>query len=546
MMTPMRTKLFLPLMAALALMLPSQAVADEGPVLTLKVGSVDGLIDKMKETAKTMLAAKAYEQFEGQVPLGMAGLIPVLNGSKPAGVYAYLDEGALQGDLRKTYAVVMVPVKSEAETVEVLGGFGIKFEKNAGGYTISHPKVPVPLYAAFADGYVYVAPLNEDAVSAKSRVKPKDFFGESTPIAELKIFVERIPKQLRDMFLQGVDQGLAKSQENSNIPREAKGAMEAYLKWAKNIFDVTFNQGKEIAVMLDLDPKSGLIILENSFTAKSGTDTAKAIKDYPVIKNRFASLAADSIAYAHIRAPLFAKELRELLVVSFEAGFRGEMKKKGEDHAEIAELFLSSIKETVNSGSADFFIAIKPGLEGSQYVVGGFDLKKANELAAAAMKLLAANADASAKAKEAGFVHNPFKVEGLEHTFNLEPSENGKRDPKFDKIFGATSKVSVGVSKDAVFFAAGLTNKGALTEAVKAKPAVAPVIGATLNGKKLAKILQKEGSNMPAEVLDSMEKHEKLALINVSITTGDKMALRVELGTALLAFLGQGRAVPKD
>ena len=126
------------------------------------------------------------------------------------------------------------------------------------------------------------------------------------------------------------------------------------------------DDGKELAVRVDLDPKSGAFVFETSVEAKKDTYLARSVAGLKPTKNEFASLVgADSAAHVLVQMPLFVKEVRTLLTKLIEISARVKATDLANEPKEVqeieAELF-KALDRTVKNGRADFFAGARKQL----------------------------------------------------------------------------------------------------------------------------------------------------------------------------------------
>src|SRR5262249_1901244 len=140
------------------------------------------------------------------------------------------------------------------------------------------PLLPVPLYLAFANSYVYVS-HQPKALDAKQLIDAKVFFSKDDgAVASVVARVDRVPDQLKGVvagqFELFLNQGRKKGPGGN--PAEAKlkeFVFDAMAGGAKSLVD----DAKEASIKVFIGPKSDDLSIEASLSAKDGTTLAKNI-----------------------------------------------------------------------------------------------------------------------------------------------------------------------------------------------------------------------------------------------------------------------------
>ena len=519
--------------AALSAPVPIDTKNSAGPTITLQVKSIDQLLATAKSTAKNFLPEEFYKEFEKNV-LGKLD-VDVLKGvdtKKPMGLYAVLGDGLLDGDFAKSMVVALVPVTSEKEFLGLLQRSMIPVitvEKKDDHYAIEIPDFPADLTLRFLKGYAYFV-LAKDKVDVKTLLDPRDVIDDKETAAIVaRLRIDRLPNDLKK---RGLD-SLSQAGKRSPLPDgPEKELFEEIVQAAVRALIIGVDDGKELAVRVDLDPKSGAFVFETSVEAKKDTYLARSVAGLKPTKNEFASLVgADSAAHVLVQMPLFVKEVRTLLTKLIEISARVKATDLANEPKEVqeieAELF-KALDRTVKNGRADFFASLRGPDKNDQYTaIGAFSLKDAPS----AEKSIRAALKSAPKEVSDALKVDAHKVGAI----NVHEITVGEMlPPEAQKIFGKSS-VYVAFAPNAVFVTFGAHAKDLMKEALTAKlePRAAPLVHAEVSGKRLVPLLKAAGVPFDgpfAPILETYTKLDKLPILSIKVDGGDKLVIRTEIG----------------
>jgi hypothetical protein len=460
--------------AALAVAAVSPALAQPPePTVELRVRSVNDLLDKVEYVAGLAGQEEAPKQFRELVKQlsadgkGVEGLDP----KRPFGVYA-----AMTDDVVSSPVVIMVPIADKDRFLTMLKErAGIEPEK--AGDTL---KVPVPLigelHAKFAHDYLYVGMRAAD-LDAKKLVTPKAFFAnDDGSVASLLVRVDRVPAEVRKVFLGQFEMKLAEERK-----KKPEGESDAEFKLKNMVFDamVAGSKGlledcKQLAVRLVIDAKTDELAAEVVVTPKAGTTAAKNFASLGAKTSLPAGIvsAKNTVARAGGKIELTA-DLKAQLKAVVDAMVEDELKKAG-DRA-VAEKIFDAITPTLKSGELDYALALTgPDANGKHGMMVAMGAKDAKEIEKLLKEFAPFVPEDAAKVT--------FDVQTI-GGFALHKVEGKQIDENFEKIFG-TKTFWVGVSDTCVVLS--IEESGdAIKAALKAKPAATAAHGVELSAAKL-------------------------------------------------------------
>lgn len=525
---------------------PSDAKNAVGPTIVVQVKSIDHLLSTLKTAAKSYLPDVIYQEFEKE---GLSKLDPKLlqgvDPSKPSGLYATVGEGILQGNFATSNVVALVPIASEKDFIQLLEQTGLKIEKNGDLYTIPIPDAPVAASLRFFKGYAYIG-ISADKLDVKSLLLPQDVINDKeTAAAVLRVRVDRIPNDIRQLFLKTFREALDK-ESLRGVPAEQKDFMETWLRVFSRWIEAFVTDTKEFTVRVDLDPKTGTLLIEQSIEPTSGSAMAKSIASLKPTTNEFASIVSlDSAAHVLIQTPLFIEDIQTTFVKLVDVAVKGAEKEGGKDLPKearelINELF-GTVKRTVQGGRLDFAACLRgPDKDGQYTAVGAFSLKES----AALEKAIKAALKVAPKKDIADLV----KVDVFQ-VGDVNVHEIDVRDllpPEAQKVF-SKSPVYVAFAPNAGFVTFGSQAKEAMKEVLTSKPQPkpAPLVQVELSGKRLMTLLKNAGTPLDGPAgpfFEKFAKMEKISLLNLHVAGGEKLVIRTEYGfLSIMSIIGVAR-----
>ncbi|MDY3560327.1 hypothetical protein R5W23_001559 [Gemmata sp. JC673] len=440
-------------LAALAVALVSTGLANAQPkplepTIEVRLRSVNDLVDKFEYVAalagKEDAAAQVREFLKALSAdkKGIEGIDP----KQPFGAYALLEK-----EVANSPFVVMVPVADEEQFLKALEKhLGVTVEKGDEGTK----KVPVPLageaHLRFANGYVYVSQKVKD-LDAKALVKPAAYFAnDDGAVASLVVHVDRIPADLRafafGQFELGVNQERKKNEENeSPAEKKLKGLVfDAILAGTKG----TLDDGKDLSIKLFADPKSDDLNAEVTFSAKSGTTTAR---NFSAMGSK-TSLPAGIVATANPAAKgnlklAMTDGIKKEFSAAVDELFAEALKKAPDDQQAVLKSLIAAVSPTIKSGELDVAASlVGPNAKGHVQLITALAAKDGKEFEKFVKKFVGDYGDLIG-----AFVEIKLDVEKI-GAFNLHRIELQQADDNFEKIFGtkvfwlATSDTALAIS----------------------------------------------------------------------------------------------------
>ncbi|HEX4609633.1 MAG TPA: hypothetical protein VH092_15650 [Urbifossiella sp.] len=530
----MRTWFWAAAALAVATVVPGVAAAQPAkavePTVEVRIRSLNDILDKATYVGGLFDQEDAVTQVRELVKLlsqegkGIEGVDP----ARPLGGYAVLTP-----DVATSPAVLMVPVVDRARLLRALKErLGIEPEDAGKGVQ----KIFVPLisevYLKFADDYVYAA-RDPKHLDEKYVVSPKTFFAaKDGAVVSVVARLDRVPADLRDLVT-----GQFEHQIKERRLQKADGKQPGELKLVGFAFDgivgsakTLVDEGKEFSVRVFVDEKADELAAELSLTAKPGTGLAKTLAGLKGRTSLPAGIvkAADPVFAASGKLALpddFRKQLDPVLTKVFE-----ELAAQAGDRA-VAERVIEALAPTAKAAAADVAVAVSgPDAKGRHTLLLAAGVKGGKEL-----EKLAKEFGPFVPADEGAFTFDVEKV----GAFSVHKFELGKDEAEFDRIFG-TKNIWLATSDDVI--AVSIEPTGALLKAgLRARPAVVPVLGATVAAGRFVTLVERElkEDEVRAAARDAFGPAGPAGrdVVSLSVDGGDQLTARVTTRGRVLTYL---------
>jgi hypothetical protein len=517
-----------------------------GPPIIGQAKSLNDLLELTKAMVKGMGGPELYKMFEKELlPNLDPRKLPGIDPKRPFGVYGLLD-----AKLENWRGVILIPVTSEKEFLDMLEQFDIKTVKGkeAGTFdVVVPPDFPIPVSVRIHKEYAYVAVGGFDVLDLKVILDPKDVINDKEKAAGyLALRLDRItPETKKALHAIARDQieNLKEMIPEPDLKDAFHSAEKLALRWLKTLFD----EGKEVTLRIDADTKTGDVFADLTVEGMPKSPLAELFAQRKPTTNAFASLAgSDYVQRMFVKAPLFAEEAKEGFAKLIDFGSKEAVKEATRQNApvevvQLIEAAFKSLKATVESGEMDLAAAIRgPNKEGFYTAVAAVHCKETAQLekaTRAAVKTL--------PAREQGyFKFDAGKIGDLSvHEIDL----SAEAGDIVLRIFGKGQTAYFAFGKDALYAAYGPDGMKLLKEAVAAKPAPAAVLDQTADGKKMAdlvkRLLPDDDPNAGRAFFGPGWMETMGSGLKVTVDGGDKLKIRVTYNFGLMfLFLGRSAA----
>ncbi len=513
-----------------------------GPHIVGQAKSFNDLLDMVKTLVKNVGGAEIYKEFEAHaLPNLDPKKLPGIDPKRPFGFY-----GKVDSKLPNCRGVLLIPVTSEKAFIDMLDQVGIKTVKGkeAGTFdVVVPPDFPIPVSMRVYKQYAYIALGGFDIIDSKVILDPRDVIYEKEKAAAfLSVHLDRIPSDAKKALI-----GIARDQlDNLKEMIPEPGLKDAFqsaenlsLRWLKLLFE----EGKEIAIRIDADTKTGDVFADLTVEGMSKSSLAETFASRKPTKNAFASLTGDDyVIRVCATAPLFADEVKEGLAKLIDWGSKEIVLNvsRGNPPPEVPKLIeaaFQSLKATVKSGDMDLAAALRgPNKDGFYTAVGAVHCKEGAQLEKAIRNVVKVLPE-----REQGlFKFDAGKIGDLAvHEIDMS-SEAGD---VVQKVFGKGQKAYFAFGKNALYASYGPDGMKLLKEAIAAKPGPMASFDNSSNGKKLIELVKRimpEGGGAGIN-LSWMEM--MTGAMRVTVTGGDKLHIRISNNIGMAMYWFSARSV---
>ena len=545
----MRSRM-LPLAAlACAILVPSAARPDDAkatqkaPALIVRLRSFNSTIADLSylaaQVGKEEEAKQAVELLKERI--GAKGLDGI-DVDKPIGGYVFAGPNGTD-----SYGAFMLPIKDEEAVLKVLANNGLKVDKgNDGLYTIKDDRIRVPIFFRFVNGYAYVAPLSEAGLAKSKLLAPSQVFPEGdNALFSATIHVDQIPDTIKEIALAQLGLRVADIREQHaerGTPAQ-RDLIDKSSKEANAQIKALVNDGRELAIRVDVDRKSGELTLTASFDGKSGTKLAGNIANLGKSQRLFAGLPGQGSAFSALFAYALPERVQKALGPVVDEAMKNIVEKaKDETHKQLADKLARVLAPSVKAGEVDAAIDLRGPSANKHYtLVGGIKLKNGEEIEKT-LKELVSNLPQQ--------VRDMIKLDAVKTSgVNIHRLEfDHFMDDNAREVLG-NGAVFVAVRSNAIYFAGGENGLDAIKAALAAKPGAAALFQLDMSLAQLAPLMAREQPAAPKAAEEAFAKNPGQDKISVRVTGGKSLKAEVHVKTAVLKFLaeiGEARKAGSD
>jgi hypothetical protein len=524
----------------LVLVLPAVARAAEEqaakpgkPAVILRLASLNQLRGDFLYLAKLVGQEEKAEQFDKLIEskIGEKGLEGI-DLKKPLGAYGWVGTQVFDSSL-----VLLVPITEQKAFLGLLENLEIKAEKGDDGvYSANVEKVPGTVYFRFANNYVYVTVRDRDVLEKDKPLAPAAVLpAGQVGMFSLAVNVDRIPDEVKDLALGGLDNRLADAKEK-DVPNETEATKKfrtALIDEAGKAIRSLLRDGGETALRLDLDRKAGDLALSLNVEGKAGSALARTFQQLGQAKSLTAGLLSKNAAMNGELNVSLPEKLRELLGPVLKDGEKQALAKaKDEGEREVLTTLFEAVMPTLKAAELDTAFNLQgPGGDGLYTLVGGVKVKDGAKLEKTFRKTAAKDPTVVTldveKAGQVG-IHRvtPKKVdEGARRAFGENPLYLAFRD-------------------DVLLVAAGDKGLGTLKQALAVAPTMGKVMELQLAVARLAPLGEdKAAPEIARKVFGDDKDSDRLRL---TLEGGKTLKLRLSMKAKLIEYANQiGQAKKK-
>jgi hypothetical protein len=511
---------------------PADAEDAKSPTLVVRIKSIDDLIADGKYIARLAGQAEKVEQGEGLLHSFVDGI----DSKRPLGLYGFITP-----DLQGSNGVVLVPVSDAKALRDTLERFQIKLEKGEDDvYSVSSDAmpIPVPIYARFANDYLYVTAQKKDALAKDHLLDPeKALAGARKATLSARFRLDQLPDGLKQIALGTMELKMAEEKEKK-IPNETKAQHDLRVKVIDNSRDHLaglIKEGGDLSFVLDVDRKANQLLVEVTFNGKPGSALAKHIAGIQEAQSLFRGLLSDDAALNVAFHFILPEDAREALDPVIDEGIRqGMEKEKDKEKRERAEKILKVVLPTLKAGELDMAVSLRGPTDDDHYtLVAGIKVKDGADVQAAIQNLVQELPE-----KERDRIKLDVEtVDGIK-VHRIDAQKDFDEDHR--RTLG-DNPFYLAVREDAVLVAGGANGLSALKEALGSTKAKAtPPLLVEVSMAHLAPLMAHGDEKATAELhklVESVFKGDKgTDKIKVTLEGGENLTFRATIAGPVIRF----------
>lgn len=506
---------------------PAQTPAKPGVLLRLK--PLEELIADLRFVVKETGREQQGKQFEALLksrtgPNGLEGV----DVKKPIGLFANL-----KASLPQSEVLLLLPIASEKAFLDFLDALNFKAEKAADGlYTMQVENVPVPLLFRFANGYLYGTARLSDKTTVPPADKlpdPAKVLGESGGILSLLVNVDQIPEAVRKFAISAaaLQLGEAKERDMPGATERQKALQGALLDELSGLVKVFLEDATRSELKIDLDRKTKDISLSFNLAGKPGSTLTKNLAALTPASSPAAGIVGKDSVMGGLLYLALPEAVRKAAEPAIDEAIAKALDNGDPNVKTLLTPLVDTLKPTAKAGKLDAGLDMRgPGKKGKYTLVASGRVEKGGDIEKAVKALLD---QLPADAKE------PIQVDvATEAGVNIHSVKQKDVDEQAKELFG-DGPLYFAVRDDVLVVTLGEDALDAIKTAVKAKPAIGQPLKVTLSASRLAPLMKKDQPAAPEAAKKAFVEKDSDQL-RLSLTTGDRLELKLSLKTALLAF----------
>ncbi len=259
----------------------SLAAEPPAPAIEVRVKAVTDLTPIIEYAGDILIQPEAGKQFAEMIKTLGAGEkgLEGLDATKPFGGYVRISE-----NIADSAVVVLVPIKDETAFLGLLKDkLNVEAKKGKEDvYTIDIPQIPVgSIHFRFLHGYAYATIRNVRSIDAETVIKPADFFAVPVKsIAAATVHWDRFPTDVKKVMLGQIELQLVEMTKDFGGSELQKQARRGLLDVGVDMVKTMVEDGKDLTVSLDADPKADVISTRIKLVAKPKTALEKTLKSW--------------------------------------------------------------------------------------------------------------------------------------------------------------------------------------------------------------------------------------------------------------------------
>jgi hypothetical protein len=501
------------------------------PGIVVRVQSLDELMNNFRYLATLAGREEQAKQIEGFLkakaggPKGFEGI----DAKRPWGLYATFGEGGLE----TSTVVALIPIADEKAFLALIENLGAKAEKDKDGvYEVSSPSLQAPVYFRFAHKHAYATALNKEAIDKDKILAPGAVLpADKVPMLSVTLRIDQIPENVRDLAVQQIKAQLdaAKDEDKAkDTPAEHEVKVQT-IDWMKDRIVSVIQDGRELALRIDVDQKAQELSVELGLGGKDGSALAKGIADLGKHKSAVAGLIAPNSVMNFVLNIPPSEQARKAIGLAFEQAFKEEQAKETDkDKKARDEKIFNALKPIGQVIDNDWAVDFRgPGKGGLYTMVAGVKVTDG-----AVFDKALRNALKEVPAKEREQIKLDVEKAGDVSIHRVEMKDT---DEDFKKTFG-TGPAYFAVRADAAFVTFGDDALGALKEALKVQPKVGDPLRIEASVSRIAETMAKDKPEAAKAAAKAFAKDKEADKIRLSLEAGKELKVRFTMKTPVITF----------
>jgi hypothetical protein len=456
------------------------------PTVVVRVRSLDAIVDNFKLVAGLVGREEIARQVQGLIkskigPQGLEGI----DTSRPIAVY-----GRIADNFNDLAGVAVLPIRDEKTFLTLLDNLGLDPRKNGEGvYTVTVPRIGIEAHFRFAHRYVYASALSAASLAPAKLLAPERIFpAGQAALFSATLHLDQVPEVAKRLALSNLEDQL--QQASKKQPGETDNQFAVRQEFQKEFLQrvkTVMEQGRELAVELDLKPKTKEFVANLTLTADAKSDLAKLIAGVGQAKSVFGGIKSEQAVIdgrLHVVLPPAIAKALEKAIAEDTAGAVASITDAGK--RKQAEALVQTLLASFKSGEIDAIVQLA-AQDKHFNLVAGVKIEDGAQLGTLVHDLAADLLKDVPPAEAAKVKLNAESVNGVKiHRIDVQQV----LDAKARELFG-DNPLYVAFRADAVLLAVGEGGLEALKAAITASAAVSPALRVDVALARLAPLLAK-------------------------------------------------------
>lgn len=507
-----------------------ESSADQ-PAAIVSFKKIDGQLADIK-----YLGTKAgFEDQVAMVPMMARGFLPGVDLKKPMGAVVWFEGN-------EPRVLGMVPVSDIDSVLDQLSGFGMNVDEDGDFYFLEGPNAADIVITA-KGGYAFISDTKEHLASLPANPETLLNGVAQDYTMGMKLFVQRIPANLREMAISQMREGFDQAMEEMDGGDLEMLQRDANEMQIKQLVDMVQNSDK-LEVGMGVVESTDKLIFDLNFTGLPDSKLAQQAEAMKGKTSKFGKFLVDSAALNMNGFGILLEEDKQnmkSLVGTLKANALSELEGDGQmssDEAEVVQGLMDDIfalvESTIDGGFIDFGGTLMMDAGSANFMFGG-NLSDASKFDALVKKVTGI----AKSQNEVALETEKVSVAGISFDKFTVTLPEGVDQEVIDML-GETVVVMMGRKGEEAYMAIG-NDPGPTVEAIMGNSKSNSEYPVQYNVRLLP--IMKFASNIPEakDVIDSIladfdSKNDRISIFSKVIENGQSM--RGEMDADILKMIG--------